>query len=199
MPASPLTAKSSASKASEFRSDPVLHWLRQGIIGRDAVIKTPCGLMPKRYFDHTASGLPFGPIEDLVRDRVLPWMANTHTDANATGGYMTSLYTQAHDKVKKHVRAQDDDVVIFCGSGATGAINKLVRAIGLLVPEPVERITQVRSQIKDSERAVVFISKMEHHSNDLPWRESIADVVMVACHRRSWRLWFATRATPSGH
>lgn len=163
----------------ELQQDPVLHWLRQGIIGRSAVIRTPHGVLPKRYFDYTASGLPFAPIEDLVRERVLPWMANTHTDQSATGGYMTELYEQAHEKAKKHVHAGDDDVTVFCGSGATGAINKLVRAIGLLVPEPIERMVQVRAQIKDSERPVVFISKMEHHSNDLPWRESIADVVMV--------------------
>jgi selenocysteine lyase/cysteine desulfurase len=164
---------------NDVRSDPVLHWLRQGVIGRNAVIRTPNGLLPKRYFDYTASGLPFAGVEDLVRERVLPWMANTHTDASATGGYMTELYNQAHAKAAKHVRAGDDDVVIFCGSGATGAINKLVRAIGLLVPEPIERIVRVKKQISDDERPVVFVSKMEHHSNDLPWRESIADVVMI--------------------
>ncbi len=162
-----------------MQSDPVLHWVRQGVIGRSAVIRTPFGVVPKRYFDYTASGLPFGPIEDLVRERVLPWMANTHTDASATGGYMTALYEQAHEKAKKHVNASADDVTVFCGSGATGAINKLVRVIGLLVPEPIERMVKVRAQIKDSERPVVFVSKMEHHSNDLPWRESIADVVLV--------------------
>lgn len=159
--------------------DPVLDWLRDNLIGRDATIRTPHGVLPKRYFDATASGLPFGPIEDLVRDRVLPWMANTHTDASAVGGFMTDLYDEAHDKVRRYVHANDDDVVVFCGSGATGAINKLVRAIGLLVPEPIERVVGVRKRIADADRPVVFISKMEHHSNDLPWRESIADVEMV--------------------
>jgi len=164
--------------------DPVLAWLRAGLIGADAPIRTPYGTLPKRYFDSTASGLPFGPIEDLVRSRVLPWMANTHTDASAVGGYMTALYAEAHQTVRRHVGARDDDVVIFCGSGATGAINKLVRAIGLLVPEPIERVVQVRRQIPDADRPVVFISKMEHHSNDLPWRESIADVAMVGFDER---------------
>jgi selenocysteine lyase/cysteine desulfurase len=168
-----------ARGVNDFRSDPVLHWLRQGVIGRSAVIRSPFGLLPKRYFDYTASGVPFSSIEDVVRERVLPWMANTHTDASATGGYMTELYKSAHDITAKHVNAGADDVVVFCGSGATGAINKLVRAIGLLVPEPIERIVKVKAQIDDDERPVIFISKMEHHSNDLPWRESIADVVMV--------------------
>jgi selenocysteine lyase/cysteine desulfurase len=168
-----------AGDGIDLLSDPVLHWVRQGVIGRDAVIRTPLGVLPKRYFDYTASGLPFGPIEDLVRERVLPWMANTHTDTSATGGYMTELYSGAHKAARREVNADDDDVVIFTGSGATGAINKLVRAMGLLVPEPIDRAVKVKEQIKQEDRPVVFISKMEHHSNDLPWRESIADVVMI--------------------
>lgn len=163
----------------ELASDPILHWVRQGVVGRGAVIRTPHGVLPKRYFDYTASGLAFAPIEEMIRDRVLPWLANTHTDQSATGGYMTELYEEAHKTVARHLHAADDDVVIFCGSGATGAINKLVRAIGLLIPEPIERIMKVRGQIPDADRPVIFISKMEHHSNDLPWRESIADVVLV--------------------
>ena len=159
--------------------DPLRVWLQDGVIGRDATLRTPAGTVKKRYFDHTASGLPFAPIEDLLRDRVLPFMANTHTDANATGGYMTALYDEAHKTAARHVNASADDVVVFCGSGATGAINKLVRAIGLLVPEPIERIVGVKKLIPDDDRPVVFLSRMEHHSNDLPWRESIADVVLV--------------------
>jgi selenocysteine lyase/cysteine desulfurase len=175
---SPFAAPT-ARHSTETAHDPLVRWLQEGVIGRDAVLHTPCGVVPKRYFDHTASGLPFAPIEDLLREKVLPFMANTHTDANATGGLMTALYEQAHETAARHVNAGDDDVVVFCGSGATGAINKLVRAIGLLVPEPLERIVGIRRQIPDSDRPVVFLSRMEHHSNDLPWRESIADVVLV--------------------
>jgi len=159
--------------------DEFLAWMRQSVVGFDAVIRTPNGPMPKRYFDYTASGLPFRPIEDLVRDQVLPFMANTHTEASATGGYMTRLYEDAHTAAKKHVGAGDDDVVVFTGSGATGAINKLVRCIGILVPEPIDRVLHIRQQLKPEDRPLVVISRMEHHSNDLPWRESIADVVMV--------------------
>jgi selenocysteine lyase/cysteine desulfurase len=179
VPFAPAHANDHADDVAPAHLDPVLHWVRQGVIGRDAVIRTPYGVLPKRYFDYTASGLPFAAIEDMVRERVLPWMANTHTDSSATGGYMTELYEQAHEIVRKHMHASQDDVVIFCGSGATSAINKLVRAIGLLVPEPIERVVKVKAQLKEEDRPVVFVSKMEHHSNDLPWRESIADVVMI--------------------
>lgn len=159
--------------------DGLIEWVRRSIVGHDAVIRTPNGPMPKRYFDYTASGLPFSPIEDLIRDQVLPFMANTHTEASATGGFMTRLYEEAHAAARRHVGAGDDDVVIFTGSGATGAINKLVRCIGLLVPEPLDRVLHIRQQMKAENRPLVVISRMEHHSNDLPWRESVADVVMV--------------------
>lgn len=164
--------------------DAILYWVREGVVGKHAVIRTPFGTLPKRYFDYTASGLPFAPIEDLIREAVLPWMANTHTEASATGGYMTELYNAAHVAACREVNAQEDDVVVFTGAGATGAINKLIRAIGLLIPEPIERMMKVRGQIPDDERPLVLISRMEHHSNDLPWRESIADVVMVGFDER---------------
>jgi len=164
--------------------DEVLAWLRQSLVGADAVIRTPTGTKPKRYFDYTASGLPLAPVEDLIRSQVLPFMANTHTEASATGGYMTRLYEDAHAAAKRHVGAGDDDVVVFTGSGATGAINKLVRCIGLLVPEPLDRVLHIRQQMRPEDRPLIVISRMEHHSNDLPWRESIADVVMVGFDER---------------
>ena len=151
------------NEASTVMHDPILDWVRENVVGRHATIRTPFGTLPKRYFDYTASGLPFAPIEDLVRDRVLPWMANTHTDASAVGGYISELYEDARRKVARHVGARDDDVVIFCGNGATSAINKIVRAL----------------HMKEDEKPVVFLSKMEHISNDLPWRESCANIVVI--------------------
>ncbi len=173
-----------ARPCPEPESQLLLDWLRDNVVGANAVIRTPNGTLPKRYFDYTASGLPFRPIEDVIRDQVLPYMANTHTEASATGGYMTGLYEDAHRAARKHVGAGDDDVAIFTGSGATGAINKLVRCIGLLVPEPIDRVLHVRQQLKPEDKPLVVISRMEHHSNDLPWRESIADVVMVGFDER---------------
>jgi selenocysteine lyase/cysteine desulfurase len=146
----------------------ILEWVRENVVGRHATIRTPFGTFPKRYFDYTASGLPFSPIEDLVRERVLPWMANTHTDASAVGGYMTELYEESMRMVRAHAGAGDDDVVIFTGHGATSAINKLVRALAFT----------------PADKPVVFISKMEHISNDLPWRESAATVEMVGFDER---------------
>lgn len=152
--------------------DALLTWARRGVIGRGAKIRTPFGLRKKRYFDQTASGLPFAPIEDTIRRDVLPWMANTHTEASATGRFMTAQVDAAHHRVRQALNAHDDDVVIFTGSGATGAVNKLVACLGLRVPDTLR--DAALTQLPEEQRPLVVRSRMEHHSNDLPWRESIA-------------------------
>ncbi len=69
--------------------------------------------------------------------------------------------------------------MLFCGSGATHAVNKLVGLLGLRIPEPLEREFGLLRHIPLAKRPVVFVGPYEHHSNELPWRESIADVVEV--------------------
>jgi selenocysteine lyase/cysteine desulfurase len=72
-----------------------------------------------------------------------------------------------------------EDVVIFCGTGATGAIDKLVQVLGLRIPAALEDRYRLSDRIPEAERPVVFVGPYEHHSNELPWRESIADVVAI--------------------
>lgn len=174
----------------DIRNDPVLRWLRAGVIGRDATIPTSVGNRRKRYFDQTASGLPFAPIEQLLRDRVLPMMTNTHTEANSCSRLMTQWYEAAHDTAKRVLNAADDDVVIFTGSGATGAINKLIGLLGIRIPDNFASRQGCREHLERSERPLVIRSRMEHHSNDITWRETIADTEHVgydALGRPDWR------------
>ncbi len=155
-----------------MHDDPVLRWARESVIGRDCMVPSPFGTQRKRYFDQTASGLPFGPIEDLIRHQILPMMANTHTEASATGRFMTAQVARAHRRVREAVHAQPDDLVIFTGSGATGAVNKLIACLGIRVPDTLRQWTD--STIPEEARPLVIRSMMEHHSNDIPWRETIA-------------------------
>jgi selenocysteine lyase/cysteine desulfurase len=174
----------------DVRADPVLSWVREGVIGRTVQIPTPGGMRRKRYFDQTASGLSFGPIEDLIRDSVLPYMANTHTEASFTGRLMTNLYREAHQKVRTALNAGETDAVIFTGSGATGAINKLIACMGLRIPDTLQTQFGCAAKIHDSARPVVIRSRMEHHSNDLPWQESIGITEYIgydAQGRIDWR------------
>ena len=69
--------------------------------------------------------------------------------------------------------------MLFCGSGATAAVNKLIGLLGLRIPEPLERGYSLSERIPPEERPVVFVGHYEHHSNYLPWFESIAEVIEI--------------------
>jgi selenocysteine lyase/cysteine desulfurase len=177
---------------SDFLNDPVLQWLRAGIIGRNARLRTP--LRPKRrllkrYFDQTASGLPFAPIENTLRRDVLPMMANTHTEASFTGRFMTAQFEAAHAKAAQALNVAADDVVVFTGSGATGAINKLISVLGIRVPDNIRERYGCFDRVHPEDRPLVVRSRMEHHSNDLPWRETIAVTEYVGYDRRGLADW----------
>jgi selenocysteine lyase/cysteine desulfurase len=147
--------------------------IRSSVIGANAVFESPFGQRPLVYADYTASGKSVAFIEDYIRHNVLPWYANTHTDTSFTGAQTTCLREQARDLVKQAVNASEQDKVIFCGAGATSAINKIIDIMGL------RKCEENLNTEKHSLRPVVFIGPYEHHSNELPWRESIADVVTI--------------------
>ncbi len=146
-------------------SEPLIERIRSSVIGDDAVLEGPFGPRPLVYTDYTASGRALSFVEDVIRDRVLPLYANTHTEASATGRQTTALREEARRIVHRAVNGGEDDVVLFCGSGATGAIDRLVRVLDL--------------HEREAGRPVVFVGPYEHHSNELPWRESAADVVTI--------------------
>src|SRR5205823_5797510 len=118
-------------------------------------------------------------VEDFLRDEVLPVYANTHTESSGTGLQTGTLREDARRMVATALGADDDVAVIFCGSGATAAIDKMVNILGLRVPAELDQKYNLTGQIPAAERPVVFVGPYEHHSNELPWRESIADVVTI--------------------
>lgn len=153
--------------------------IRDSVIGSKHGINTPFGVKPLVYADYTASGRSLSFIEDYIRDRVLPFYANTHTETSFTGAQTTALREQARQQVRTAVNGSLEDKVIFTGSGATSAIHKLVDILNLRLPYDLAKRYQLEQHIPAQERPVVFIGPYEHHSNELPWRESIADVVSI--------------------
>lgn len=144
-----------------------MNWqaIRAGVIGNGL----QRGDMPLLYADWTASGRLYGPIEDFMRDRVGPWVANTHSESSDTGRAMTHLYHESRQVIKQHVNAAERDVLVLTGTGMTGAMNKLQRMMGI----------GSRGSTGAEILPLVVITHMEHHSNQTSWHTRDVDVAMI--------------------
>lgn len=148
---------------------------RQGIIGVDQTFATPYGTQRIVYADWTASGRLYAPIEKAMTERFGPFVGNTHSESSVTGTSMTRAYHLAQERIKQHVHAGPQDVLITTGSGMTAAVNKWQRILGLRVPEQLADYLILPEEM----RPVVFLTHMEHHSNHTSWLETIADVEVI--------------------
>lgn len=142
--------------------------LSKSVIGNGVELDGPFGPKPLVYADYVASGRALTQVEDFIREQVLPYYANSHTEASFCGSYMTRLREDARVEISQMTGAGADCSTIFCGSGATAGINRLV---GLL---------SIREITASGRRVVVLIGPYEHHSNILPWRESGAEVIEIS-------------------
>ena len=171
-----LTPVRSADAAGERA---FLSRLRDGVIGATEKLVTPDGEKPLLYFDYIASGRFHREVENALNTRVLPFMANTHTETSATGRMMTHWYERAFDRIRGYLGGSADDVVLPVGSGSTAAVNRLIQVMGLRIPSQLEDQYEMSRLVPEELRPVVFHSQMEHHSNDITWRETIAETVYV--------------------
>ncbi len=160
-------------------SDALITRIRESVIGDRQGIDTCFGTKPLVYADYTASGRSLSFIEDFISNRVLPFYANTHTDTSFTGAQTTKFREEARTTIRHAVNANSDDQVIFTGSGATSAIHKLIEILNLRLPAELSARHKLHDHLPADTRPVVFIGPYEHHSNEIPWRESIADVVVI--------------------
>lgn len=148
---------------------------RKNIVGINQTFLSPFGEQKMVYADWTASGRLYQTIEEKMLHQFGPFVANTHTETTFSGSSMTMAYHEARKIIKKHVNASNDDVLIIEGTGMTGVINKFQRILGLRIPENLKDFFT----IPKDKKPVVFITHMEHHSNQTSWIETIADVEII--------------------
>lgn len=148
---------------------------RSHVIGLNQEFDSPYGKKKIIYADWTASGRLYEPIEKKISVDFGPFMANTHTESNITSLMMTGLYKQSKKIIKEHVNADKHDVVILDGFGMTSVVNKLQRLLGLRVPE----IWRNHLQLAEREIPVIFMTNMEHHSNQTSWLETLGEVILI--------------------
>lgn len=141
--------------------------LQAGHIGKGLTLDGPYGPQPLVYADYVASGRALVQVEDFIRDHVLPFYANSHTEASFCGAHSTRLREAARAEIARIIGAGDGYSVVFTGSGATAGLNRIV---GLL---------DIAGVVAQGGRAVVLVGPYEHHSNLLPWRESGAEVIEI--------------------
>ncbi|MBC2728960.1 aminotransferase class V-fold PLP-dependent enzyme [Desulfosporosinus sp.] len=149
---------------------------RNNSIGYNQVFRTFYGNLRMIYADWTASGRLYRPIENIIINSFGPFVGNTHSESSETGMLMTRAYHFAHQRIKEHVNADKNDVIITAGSGMTEVLNKLQRILGLKVHENLRPFVNIPQELKP----VVFITHMEHHSNQISWLETIAEVKIIS-------------------
>lgn len=166
-------------------------FLRQQIVGVDSAFETPFGQRLMVYCDYTASGRCLRFVEAYIQNLQRVY-ANTHTEDDITGRSMSQLLHEAEDAIKKSVNAGPNGRIVACGTGATGAIDKLQQIVGVaLAPATRKNIYDMldrpgspldsaafRRYVQDAQ-PVVFVGPYEHHSNELTWRHSLATTVEV--------------------
>ncbi|KGL58770.1 aminotransferase class V-fold PLP-dependent enzyme [Polaribacter sp. Hel1_85] len=165
------------SKSTPSELEIYFQQFKKHIVGNHQMFLSPSGEKEIIYTDWTASGRLYRPIEEKMLNQFGPFVANTHTETSITGSAMTLAYHKSRNIIKKHVNANEDNILITDGTGMTGVINKFQRILGLKVSENLKEHTNVPDELKP----IVFITHMEHHSNQTSWLETIADVEIIPC------------------
>jgi len=148
---------------------------KSNIIGINSTFISPYGTKDLIYADWVASGRLYNPIEEKIQNTFGPFVGNTHSQSSITGSLMTSSYHKAQKIIKQHVNAGPNDIIISAGFGMTAVVNKLQRILGLKIPEKFHECIN----ISPDERPIVFITHMEHHSNQTSWLETLAEVKII--------------------
>ncbi len=104
-------------------------------------------------FDNAATTPALQPVADEVESKLEKY-GSIGRGFSPKSNYSTDLYYETRDKVLEFVGADPEEYTVFYVNSTTDGLNKLALAL-----------------IEDKSD-VVLATRMEHHSNDLPWREN---------------------------
>lgn len=130
-----------------------------------------------RYFDYTASGLAYAPIERRIA-KYLKTYANTHSESASNALKTQKRYEKARQRLKDALGLDERFYLICAGCGATGAIKKFEEIMGLYLP-PMSANRLGEESLKGANLPLVIISPYEHHSNEISLREGLCEVVRI--------------------
>ena len=134
-----------------------------------------------RYFDYTASGLSYAPIERRIA-KYLKTYANTHSESASNALKTQKRYEKARQSLKDALGLDERFYLISAGCGATGAIKKFQEIMGLYLP-PMSANRLGEESLKGANLPLVIVSPYEHHSNEVSLREGLCEVVRIPLSR----------------
>ena len=129
-----------------------------------------------RYFDFTASGLAFSPIQKRLAS-FLPYYANTHSDTSTHATITTALYKHSKEVIKECLGLGEEFSLLNVGSGSTGAIKLFQELMGIYIPPKTKEILKL-GEVKNL--PWVFVGAYEHHSNEISYREGLCNLQRIS-------------------
>ena len=146
---------------------PTIDEVRKNIILKDGIY----------YFDYTASGLAYAPIEDEI-SKFLKTYANTHSDSSSSAVLTQKRYENARAELKELLGLDDSFYLIATGQGATAAIKKFQEIMGIYLP-PATRELIGTQNLRNVKVPLAIISPYEHHSVEVSLREGLCDIERI--------------------
>ena len=134
------------------------------------------GIHKTQYFDYTASGLGFKPIENRIYD-VLKTYANTHSKEASMANITSTYYDTAIQSLHNSLDVSEDFAILPSGCGSTSAIKKFQELLGLYIPPAT--LKRLNLAIDKSQMPLVIVGPYEHHSNEVSYREAMCEVQRI--------------------
>ncbi|MCL2335829.1 MAG: aminotransferase class V-fold PLP-dependent enzyme [Firmicutes bacterium] len=127
--------------------------LREMMLGLNTLVRLADGRkVPAINFDNAATTPPFKQVAEEIQAKLLCY-GSIGRGKGQKSAYSTRVYENGRCVVKEFLCANQPKYTVFYTNNTTDGMNKLASAL------------------LENRRDIVLTTRMEHHANDLPWRE----------------------------